>query len=137
MKVRRFSGTPEDWNLVHDICFNCGSETLKKELGFIQKMWYFHAESCIFDIFEDKAFYFGYVCKKHTRNLGIAVLQEYQNSGIASEITFFEKQKAVKLGIHKMTFKTKKSENTVGFHKKMGAKVTAEDSEHYIMEMNF
>lgn len=137
MKVRRFSGTPEDEKMIHDICFNCGSKTVKSSYGYISRMVYLHPNEIIFDIFDDNAFFFGWKGKKHIRCIVIAVLKDYQQAGIGKEILLFEKVKAIQLGINKITCRTSKTEDGLKFWQAMGAKIIGEKGEDWEMQMEF
>ena len=137
MKVRSFNGSAEDDQLIRKICFGCGSKAIQGSRGFIQRMCYLHPNEIIFDIFDDKAFFFGWRGRQHVRCIAIAVLEEFQHDGIGKEIIFFETQKAVQLGINKMTLRTSKIESGVNFWLSVGTKIVGEKDLDWEMLLQF
>ena len=137
MKVRSFYGTPKDKKLIHDICFNCGSKAVKSSYSYIRFIAYLHPDKIIFDIFDEIALFFGYKCKNHIRCIIVAVLKDYQSAGIGKEILFFEKVKAKKQGINKITCRTSKAEGALKFWQAIGVKIIGEKGDDWEMCLNF
>ncbi len=137
MKCRRFDGSEKDKELIHNICFNCGSTVMKRTFGYIERMMYFDSKKCVFDIFDESAFFFGVRGKKHLRCIGIAVMKSQQRQGIGRNILYHEMRKAKLHELNRMTLRTAKDETGIEFWLKMGATIVERKDTYWEMILNF
>ena len=137
MKVQKFKGDPADYKVVHDICYGCGSESIKKTYPYIRAAAWQGGRKFFLDIFDGKAFFAGIRSKNHVRLIAIAVMQDFQQGGVGKRIMFHEMKKARVFGLSEITLRTSKTEKGILFWKAMGATITGEKGEDWEMRLRF
>ena len=135
--IRKFTGSKEDWQIVHDICYGCKSESVKNTYNYIRAAQYYGGKKFVLDIFDDHAFFCGIRNTKHLRVICIAVKEEAQRNGIGRKILLYEMKKAAVAAIHEITLRTSQKEEGVRFWLAQGAIFTGRQGEDWVMRIRF
>ena len=138
MNYRPFDNSRRDWQILHDICYGCGSENVKKSHAYIRTAQWQGGKHFFCDIFEDgAAFFAGSRGQDHIRVVDLAVLLTRQHQGLGTQIMMFEIAKARSWGIRKMTLRTAMNEHGRNFWASLGGKITGRRGEDWEMELRF
>jgi len=137
MKRRAFNSSKEDWKLVHDICYGCGSDSIKDTYNYIRAAQYYGGDKFILDIFDESAFFCGIRNRTHVRCIAIAVMSSAHRKGAGRKILMYEMKKASAAGIHQITLRTSRKEDGVRFWLAAGAKFTGRHGEDWVMRIQF
>ncbi len=137
MKVRKFAGTKEDWQLLHDICYGCGSDSVKNTYPYIRAAQYYSGSKFICDIFDEAGFFCGIRNATHVRVIAIAAMTEGQRKGFGRRMLHYEMKKASAAGIHELTLRTSQKEQGVRFWLAAGAKFTGRKDTDWVMKIRF
>ena len=135
MKVRKFTGSKQDWQLLHDICYGCGSESVKNTYPYIRAAQYYGGSKFICDIFDETGFFCGIRNATHVRVIAIAVLEH--RKGFGRRMLRYEMKKAAAAGIHEITLRTSQKEEGVRFWLAAGAKFTGRKDTDWVMQIRF
>lgn len=126
-----------DKQTVHDVCYNCNSPISKKSYSYVDYMQHcLPADKVLCECWDDKAFYFATIAKKHARLIEIAVRNEYKGQKIGEKVLFRLLSRMKAIGLHKLTFRTPINERAADFWLHMGATITGLKDEDYEMEIN-
>ena len=138
MKITGFTDRPETWKLLHDICYDCGSNSLKKTNAYLRLAAFYGGKDKFYcDILEDYAFFAAIRNKTHVRLIGIAVRKEYQGNGIGLALLKYEIAKICSFGLHEMTFRTSVAENAINWWKNVGAHKVRREQGDWVMSLKF
>jgi len=137
VQVHKFKGSPDEYKVIHDICYGCGSESIKKTYPYIRAAAWQGGKKFFLDVFGGKAFFAAIRSKSHIRLIGIAVMSDIQQKGLGRRIMLYEMKKARFFDIAEITLRTSKTENGVAFWKSMGAVITGEKGEDWEMRLRF
>ena len=92
-----------------------------------QKFW--------LELIEGKGFLYGLKCKRHFRLIAIATAERYKHSGVASYLLSKLFEMCESDGLMKITFRTHKNGEALGFWQKNGAVIVDEKGEDYEMKI--
>jgi len=137
MNVRKFTGSKEDWKFIHDVCYGCGSESVKNTYNYIRAAQYYGGRKFVLDIFDENAFFCGIRNKTHLRVICIAVMAAGQRNGLGRRILLYEMKKASAANIHEVTLRTSQKEQGVKFWLAQGAIFTGRQGEDWVMRIRF
>lgn len=125
----------KDDNVLKDICYNCGSASVKGTYPFFRRMMYYSQGNYWCEILDDKAFYFASRARKHVRLIAIAVKQEHQLQKIGEKVLFRLLQRVSLAGLDTLTLRTSMHENGQYFWLKQGARIMDVKGDDYEMEI--
>ena len=138
MNCRPFDSTQSDWQILHDICYDCGSENVKKSDAYIRTAQWQGKGRFFCDIFEDGvAFFAGSKGRGHIRVIDLAIHLGSQHKGLGTQIMLYEIAKSKRWGIRKMTLRTAMHEHGRDFWASLGGKIVGRRGEDWEMEIKF
>lgn len=138
MKVRAFNNSQQDWHIIHDICYNCGSKNVKKSFAYIRTAHLRYGKRFFCDIFDEStAFFVGYIGSKHIRIIDLAIISSEQRKWLGTQIMLYEISKARKQNIHKMTLRTAINEQGQKFWASLGGQFIGRSGDDWEMEIKF
>ena len=138
MNYRQFDNSQHDWQILHDICYGCGSENVKKSYAYLRTAQWQGGKRFFCDIFEnDKAFFAGNMGRDHIRISDLAVVHGEQRLGLGTQIMLYEIVKARYWGLRKMTLRTAINEAGKRFWASLGGKIVGRSGEDWEMELRF
>lgn len=122
--------------LIHDICYNCGSVSVKNAYPYFRRMLYNSPDTFWCEVLDDgKAFYIANKAKQHVRLIAIAVKQDYQGKRFGEEALFRLLSRVTQAGLDTLTFRTSQHESAQYFWLKQGAKIMDVKGEDYEMQI--
>lgn len=124
-----------DEKVIKDICYNCGSDSVKHAYPYFRKMLYNSPRTFWCEILDDKAFYVANKAKTHARLIAIAVKEEHQGKNIGREALYRLLYRLSQAGLSKLTFRTSRRENAQYFWLKTGARIMDVKGDDYEMEI--
>lgn len=113
----------QDKHIIHDICFNCDSKTMKDSFSYIGLMYYRFPKNIVAEICGDKAFYVVSKAKNHWRLIGIAIKNDSQNQGLGKITLKRLLERMKKDGVKTLTFRTNQNENAANFWLSQGSEI--------------
>ncbi len=134
MSFRVYNHERDD-KVLKDICYHCGSESIKNTYPFFRRMIYYSPDKCWCEVLDDKAFYFANRAKDHVRLIAIAVKEEYQHQNIGKEVLYRLLQRLSSAGLDTLTLRTSMHENAQYFWLKQGARIMDVKGEDYEMQI--
>ena len=138
MNCRVFDNSKRDRQILCDICYGCGSMSIKKSFSYIRTIQLYGGKSFFCDIFgEDIAFFAGYKGREHIRVFDLAIMLSEQRKGIGTQIMLYEIFKAKKQNIRKMTLRTAINEQGQKFWMSLGGKIIGRSGDDWEMEIKF
>lgn len=137
MSFRTVTDYEKDRQLIKEICYSCGSRSVKESFAYLRRARYQGGQRFFCDIFDEVGCFTGVIAKDHIRMIVIAVIQTEQKNGIGRKIIKAEKLKALVRGIHRITFRTAQDETAVKFHMKLGARIIGKKGKDWEMELRF
>lgn len=130
---------PEDESVIHDICYCCGSYSMKQTYAYIRRAIHLSSTSGTQVVYETDgtAFYLAIVARTHLRLIALAVSKGSQGNGIGTAAVARLKAIALGMGRHRITFRTSMSERAKDFWLRQRAKIVGIKGEDYEMELLF
>lgn len=122
-----------DDKCVKDICYNCGSKSLKATYPFFRRAMYYGKYWC--EVYDAQAFYFATVARNHIRLIGIAVKDDCKGQGIGKATLYRLLQRMAEAGVDTLTFRTSMHEDAQHFWLKQGAKIMDVKGDDYEMQL--
>lgn len=122
-----------DDKVLKDICYNCGSASVKSTYPFFRRAMYYGKWWC--ELYGDKGFYFATVARNHIRLIAIAVRKEHRGQGLGKKILFRLLQRLSVAGLDTLTFRTPMNEEAQHFWLKQGAKIMDVKGNDYEMQI--
>jgi len=123
MEIRRY--TEDEEQLVHDICYGCGSAMSKRMYAYIRTArWYAKKSksiSFVGYVFGYVGFYCGLLMARDFRLIAFAVLEEHQGKGIGKAMLEHLKAMAAGHGAQRIVFKTESGSAAFAWWIKRGA----------------
>ena len=137
MKIRKFTGSPDDWRILHEICFSCGSRIVKKSYKYLRFANNISNAKFFCDIADEDAFFAAILNKTHVRLFDIAVRTKAQKKGLGQTLLQYEITKFRSWGIREMTFRTPMNENAITWWRLLGAVTVGRKNEDWEMRLRF
>lgn len=124
-----------DEKVVKDICYHCGSISIKKTYPYFRRMKFNSPNTFWCEVLDDYGFYVANKGKKHVRLVAIAVREDMQRHGIGKKILSRLLLRTSLAGLSLLTLRTSKHENGRFFWLKQGAKIMDVNGEDYEMQI--
>lgn len=124
-----------DSKIINNIARNCGEKSVEKSIDYLRIPFYRNKESFKCEIIDDVAFFAGTMCKKHFRLYEMAVLKEFQGKGYGRIMILRIKKICTKYNVDKITLRTSKSGNALGFYLKNNATIVGEKDNDWEVEI--
>lgn len=124
-----------DKQAVHDICYGCGSRSMKDTFGYLNLMYFRFPDNVVAEILDEKVFYVARKAKTHWRLIGIAVKKEYQGMKLGEKALFRLLKRLSLAGLDTLTLRTSMSEEAQHFWLKQGARIMDVNGGDYEMEI--
>lgn len=125
----------QDKQIIHDICFNCNSKTMKDSFSYIGLMYYRFPKNIVAEIFGNKAFYVVSKAKNHWRLIGIAINKDFQNQGLGKMTLKRLLERMKKDGVNTLTFRTNQYENAANFWLSQGSEIVGVKGNDFEMKL--
>lgn len=100
-----------DEKVVKDICYHCGSTSIKKTFPYFRRMKFNSPNTFWCEVLDDYGFYVANRGKKHVRLVAIAVREDMQHHGIGRKILSRLLLRTSLAGLNLLTLRTSKREN--------------------------
>lgn len=125
-----------DDKCIKDICYNCGSKSLKATYPFFRRAMYLSKMGGVWcELFGDQSFYFATVARTHIRLIGIAVKDDCKGQGLGKAALYRLLQRMAAVGIDTLTFRTSMHEDAQHFWLKQGAMIMDVKGDDYEMQL--
>lgn len=125
-----------DDKCIKDICYNCGSKSLKATYPFFRRAMYLSKMGGVWcELFGDQSFYFATVARTHIRLIGIAAKDDCKGQGLGKAALYRLLQRMAAVGIDTLTFRTSMHEDAQHFWLKQGAKIMDVKGDDYEMQL--
>lgn len=133
------SVTNADERNIHDICYGCGSDSMKRTHAYLRRAVNLAETSGVPIVYETNgdAFYLATVARDHLRLIALAVIENAQGNGVGSAAVRRLKQIAVSIGKHRITLRTSMRERGKDFWLKQRARIVGVKGEDFEMELVF
>jgi GNAT superfamily N-acetyltransferase len=124
-----------DKKTVEEIARMCGADSVRGSISYISAPFICENKNFLCEVFDERAFFAGTMCRKHFRLYELAVKEDYQKKGYGVAMITRIKQLCRKHGAEKITLRTSKYENAINFYKRIGGTIVGEKDDDYEVEI--
>lgn len=130
---------PEDEPVIHDICYSCGSYSMKQTYVYIRRAIHLASTSGTKVVYETDgtAFYLATVARTHLRLIALAVSRCSQGKGVGTAAVSRLKAIALGMGKHRITLRTSMAERGKDFWLRQRARIVGVKGSDFEMELVF
>lgn len=124
-----------DKKTVEEIARMCGADSVRGSISYISAPFIRENKNFLCEVFDERAFFAGTMCKKHFRLYELAVKDEEHGKGYGKAMLLRIKQLCRQRGVQKITLRTSKDETAIDFYKKIGGTIVGEKDGDYEVEI--